>query len=161
MDSMESIAPGQAQRKEAWHLKIHLPKESGLSGAQARLSLGFVSAGDAASVIDKATRLRQSVPMITHVVIFWTSQADESSTTALFEGARQLETIPGVKNFRCGLPVPSPREVVDDSFQVAISMDFDDQSAADAYQSHPDHVKFVEEVFKKYAARCVVYDYAS
>jgi hypothetical protein len=97
--------------------------------------------------------------MITHVVIFWTEQANRESAVALYEGARKLDQIPGVKNFRCGCPVPSPRDVVDDSFQVAISMDFDDQEAADTYQNHPDHVAFVEEVFKKHAARCVVYDF--
>jgi len=97
--------------------------------------------------------------MITHVVVFWTNQPYEDSAAALYERAKKLQSIPGVENFRCGCPVPSPRGSVDDSFQVALSMDFKDQATADAYQSHPDHVDFVENGFKKFASRVVIYDF--
>ncbi len=78
----------------------------------------------------------------------------------MLAGARELlSAIPGVTEFRCGVAVPSARGAVDDSFSVAISMTFADQAAADTYQAHPLHIRFVEEVFKPNVRRFVVYDF--
>lgn len=97
--------------------------------------------------------------MITHVVVFWLDKPYGENRAKLLEAAQELGNIPGCGNFRAGVAVPSPRGVVDDSFAVAISMDFTDQAAADAYQSHPDHVKFVQEAVKPMVKRFVVYDF--
>lgn len=97
--------------------------------------------------------------MITHVVIFWLDKPYGENREQLLAAARELGNIPGCENFRAGQAVPSARGVVDDSFAVAISMDFADQAAADAYQAHPDHVKFVTESVKPLVKRFVVYDY--
>jgi hypothetical protein len=53
----------------------------------------------------------------------------------------------------------SERPVVDQSYQVALNIVFKDKATQDAYQIHPDHVKFVEEVFKKVVTKVVVYDF--
>ncbi len=99
--------------------------------------------------------------MITHVVVFWTDKPHGENQLKVLEGARAtLPRIPGVLEFRSGVPVPSPRGVVDDSFAVAISMTFADQAAADAYQTHPIHDEFVERHFKPNVKRFVVYDFA-
>jgi hypothetical protein len=99
-------------------------------------------------------------PMITHVVVFWTDKPHGENRDRLLAGTRELlAPIPGVLEFRTGVPMPSPRGVVDDSFAVAISMTFVDQAAADTYQKHPLHVKFVEQCVKPYVKRFVVYDF--
>lgn len=78
----------------------------------------------------------------------------------LMKGVEELlAPIPGVLEFRGGKSVPSPRGVVDDSFAVAISMTFEDQAAADIYQAHPLHTRFIEEVVKPNVTRFVVYDF--
>ncbi|BET65722.1 hypothetical protein ASA1KI_06400 [Opitutales bacterium ASA1] len=98
--------------------------------------------------------------MITHVVVFWTDKPHGENRERLLAGAREfLGPIPGVLEFRCGVPVPSPRGVVDDGFAVAISMTFVDQAAADVYQAHPLHVEFIEKCVKPYVRRLVVYDF--
>lgn len=98
--------------------------------------------------------------VITHVVVFWTDKPHGENRDRLLAGARELlGAIPGVLEYRCGRPVPSPRGVVDDSFAVAISMTFADQAAADLYQAHPLHVKFVNDYVKPYVKRFVVYDW--
>jgi len=98
--------------------------------------------------------------MITHVVIFWTDKPHGGNREKLLAGARELlPQIPGVKEFRCGAPVRSPRGVVDDGFAVAISMSFEDQDAAEVYQSHPLHLQFIEQSVKPYVRRLVVYDF--
>lgn len=99
--------------------------------------------------------------VITHVVIFWTDKPHGENCDRLLAGARELlAPIPGMLEFRCGTPVSSTRGVVDDSFSVAISMTFADQAAADAYQKHPLHVKFVEQYVKVLVRRFVVYDWS-
>lgn len=100
--------------------------------------------------------------MITHVVIFWTDQPQEAQRDRLAAGARELlSKVPGVTEFQCGFPVPSPRGVVDGSYAVAISMTFKNQADADAYQAHPLHFRFIEEYFKPLCRRLVVYDFGS
>ncbi|MGF1678692.1 MAG: Dabb family protein [Candidatus Methylacidiphilales bacterium] len=99
--------------------------------------------------------------MITHVVIFWVDKPHAEHAERLLEAARKLGDIPGVENFRVGPPTPSPRGAVDDSFGVAISMDFADQAVAQAYQEHPLHADFIEGGFKQYCRRFVVYDFQS
>ncbi|MEZ5278769.1 MAG: Dabb family protein [Opitutaceae bacterium] len=100
--------------------------------------------------------------MITHVVVFWTDKPMEENRRKVADGARDLlGPIPGVLEFRSGVAVPSPRGVVDDSFAVAISMTFENQAAADLYQSHPLHVRFIEECVKPHVKRFVVYDFGA
>jgi hypothetical protein len=99
--------------------------------------------------------------MITHVVIFWTDKNDPQARQKLLEGTRLLADIPGVLEYRQGPPVPSPRGVVDDSFTAAISMTFASTADADAYQTHPLHVKFVQEYVKPLVKRFVVFDFGT
>jgi len=56
--------------------------------------------------------------------------------------------------------VPSHRNVVDQSYQVALNLVFEDKEEQDSYQEHPLHVEFVEKVFKPNCARVLVYDFA-
>ncbi|NJK90576.1 MAG: Dabb family protein [Blastochloris sp.] len=88
-------------------------------------------------------------------------QTLRSQPRCLTPGRRRLADIPGTLNFRIGPPTPSPRAVVDDSFAVAISMDFNSQAEADLYQSHPIHQEFIETCVKPYAKRLVVYDFGA
>lgn len=79
----------------------------------------------------------------------------------LMEGAASLATIPGVIGYRFGVPIPSERPVVDSTFAVGLSMSFQDQAAAAAYQDHPVHQKFVEQYVKPLVSRVVVYDFGT
>jgi hypothetical protein len=95
-----------------------------------------------------------------HVVIFWTDPDNPRSPDKLIAGAEQyLRPIPGVKTFHIGRMVKSHRPVVEQSYQVALNLIFENKQAQDEYQVHPMHVDFVEKVFKKVCKRCVVYDF--
>lgn len=99
--------------------------------------------------------------MFSHVVIFWTKPEIPNSADALLAGAEKyLKPIPGTLSFHVGRMVPSHRPVVDQSYQVALNLVFQDKQAQDDYQVHPLHVEFVEKVFKPNCARAVVYDFA-
>ena len=99
--------------------------------------------------------------MFSHVVIFWTDPKKPNAAQELIAGAeRYLKGIPGVQNFHIGKMVASHREVVDQSYQVALNLVFPNKKAQDDYQIHPQHLEFVEKAFKPNCARCVVYDFA-
>jgi hypothetical protein len=99
--------------------------------------------------------------MFSHVVIFWTDPARPNAVEELLAGCDQyLKGIPGVLHYHAGRMVPSHRPVVDQSYQVALNVIFADQQAQDAYQVHPQHVEFLEKVFKRVCRKVLVYDFA-
>ena len=98
--------------------------------------------------------------MFSHVVIFWTRPENPNAANELLAGANKyLKPIPGVVAFHIGKMMPSHRPVVDQSYQAALNVIFTDKQAQDNYQVHPQHVEFVEKVFKPNCARVVVYDF--
>ena len=80
--------------------------------------------------------------MFSHVVIFWTKPDVPEATEKLLAGAEQyLKPCPGVLHYHCGKMTESHRDVVDQSYQVALNLVFDDQATQDVYQEHPRHVE--------------------
>jgi hypothetical protein len=100
-------------------------------------------------------------PMLSHIVVFWTNPAYLGAVDEMLAGAnRFLADIPGVVQFHAGTMVPSPRPVVEHTYQVALNLIFPDQPAMDAYLAHPRHTEFVEKYVKRLVIRVAVYDFA-
>ncbi len=98
--------------------------------------------------------------MFSHIVIFWTKPGLANAADDLLAGMeRYLKPIPGVLNFHAGRMTRSRRAVVDQTYQVALNLVFPDKQTQDAYQVHPLHLEFVEQVFKRVCERVVVYDF--
>lgn len=98
--------------------------------------------------------------MFSHVVIFWTDPAQPNAADELLAGCqRYLRDIPGVLLFHAGRMATSPRPVVEQSYQVALNLIFPNKQAQDDYQVHPQHVEFVEKVFKRVCTKVVIYDF--
>ena len=98
--------------------------------------------------------------MFSHVVIFWTDPAQPNAVAELVAGANKyLKDIPGVLQFHVGRMSPSPRPVVEQSYQVALNLVFPSKRAEQAYQVHPQHIEFVEKVFKRTCKKVVIYDF--
>lgn len=96
---------------------------------------------------------------VQHVVLMWLNEPGNSDARAqLIEASMGLRDIPGVLAVRVGEPLASDRDIVDDSFDVAIVMTLADAVALAAYESHPDHVAAVNEVLRPNVARFLVYD---
>jgi len=99
--------------------------------------------------------------MFSHIVIFWTRPELPNAADELIAGANEyLRPIPGGLHFHVGKMVPSHREVVNQTYQVALNIIFPDKQAQDDYQVHPRHVEFVEKVFKRVCERVAVFDFA-
>ncbi len=100
------------------------------------------------------------VSQFSHIVIFWTDPKNPGAADALIAGGEQyLKNIPGVLHYHMGKMAGSHRPVVDQSYQVALNLVFPDKKAQDDYQDHPEHVKFVEKVFKPNCVKVVIYDF--
>lgn len=77
---------------------------------------------------------------IRHGVVFTLKHAEGSPEEADFLKANaELASIPGVEAFELMREV-SPKN----PYRFALTMEFVDRAAYDAYSAHPDHVSFVE-----------------
>ena len=101
-----------------------------------------------------------TAPQIEHVVLVWLKQpGNELIKAEMAATARTLPAqIPGIVAMSIGGPLPSDRDVVDDSFDLALVMRFDSAEALRNYETHPVHVDAVNTVLAPNAARIVVYD---
>jgi stress responsive alpha/beta barrel protein len=94
---------------------------------------------------------------IRHTVAFTLPYRQGSAEEQHFlEAAERLATIPGVEVFEL-LAEISPKN----GYRFGISMEFADQSAYDAYNEHPDHVRFVQERWLAEVTDFLELDYAA
>ncbi|MGB1580528.1 MAG: Dabb family protein [Nevskiales bacterium] len=99
-------------------------------------------------------------PGVIHVVMVWLKEpGNPAHRQQIISGSKKLEAIPGVQEIRVGEVVESEREVVDDSFDVALYMRFASEEAMQTYLAHPDHVNAVKEYFLPIMDRYRVYDF--
>jgi hypothetical protein len=82
--------------------------------------------------------------MIRHTVVFRLKHVRESALEKSFlQAARALALIPTVQNFECLRQVSHKN-----SFHFGLSMEFSSQQDYEAYNNHPEHVRFVEARWK-------------
>ena len=97
--------------------------------------------------------------MFSHVVIFWTDPGKPDATNELIAAAKKyLASMPGIVNFHVGKMAASHRDVVDQTYQVALNIQFQSKQAQDEYQDHPQHVEFVKQC-KPLFAKLIIYDF--
>jgi quinol monooxygenase YgiN len=98
--------------------------------------------------------------MFVHVVLFWMKpDAPAGAAEQVIADCRALiAPVPGLAFFDVGRPAMTPREVVDNSYHVGLLTVFTDQAAHDAYQTHPEHLKFIERN-KPNWERVKIYDF--
>lgn len=96
---------------------------------------------------------------VDHVVLFWLKRPGNAEDKAAFAAAaEELRVIPGMHFFDHGNALKSERPVVDDSFDFALVSRFESAAALHAYETHPLHVKKVNEVLKPLSKKVVAYD---
>jgi hypothetical protein len=84
--------------------------------------------------------------MFIHHVYFWLKpDAPQSAAAQLAGDCRSLLSgIPGVVHLWAGPPAMTPRDIVDNSYAVGLSVIFADDAGHDVYQKHPLHLEFIE-----------------
>ena len=98
-----------------------------------------------------------SVKPIRHTVFFVLKHAPGSQEEKeFFQAARKLAEIPTVKKFQA-LQEVSPKN----KFTYGFSMEFADQADYNSYNQHPEHVKFVQEIWIKQVEDFMEIDYVA
>ena len=83
--------------------------------------------------------------MFIHQVCFWLKPGspDSAKEQLIADARKYLGNIPTVRQLWAGPPAISPREVVDNSYQVGLLVTLDDSAGHDVYQEHPQHLEFI------------------
>ena len=97
---------------------------------------------------------------IDHLVFVWLKNPGSAKDRrALVEASRELAaTIPQIRSFRWGTTVPSERLIVDDTFDLALVMNFANRASLEKYENHPAHTRAAKSVLRPLARKIVVYD---
>jgi heme-degrading monooxygenase HmoA len=99
---------------------------------------------------------------ITHVVMVWLKQPGNAKQRAAFiKASEQLNDLPGIVNRHVGVVLSSDRAIVDDTFDVAVTVTMESQEALKAYLNNPKHKKILNEKIKPLINRAVAYDFIS
>ncbi|MBK1881189.1 Dabb family protein [Luteolibacter pohnpeiensis] len=96
---------------------------------------------------------------VDHVVLMWQKRpgnTDDQKT--LLEAAEPLREIPGVISIDPGTALESPRDVVDDSFDVCYVVRFDSEKSLRDYDQNPIHQKQLNGVLKPFVNKFLIYD---
>lgn len=80
-----------------------------------------------------------------HTVFFWLKDATEANKNALHTGLKKLSAIELIDQAYIGQPAGTDREVIDTTYDFSITFIFPDKATQDEYQTHPDHLKFIDE----------------
>jgi len=98
-----------------------------------------------ASSSEEGTNTQQDV--LVHTVYFWfTNEATEEDSRNFYEELKKLSTISLIKQKFIGVPASTEqRDVIDNSYDYAITFVFENEEDEKAYQEHPDHLEFIDE----------------
>lgn len=93
-----------------------------------------------------------------HQVFFWLHQPELDLQEQL-DAITALGKLEGVRDFSVGVPAQTPaRDVVDHSYQISLTVYFDDLASHELYQKDQKHLDFIEKNKSKWR-KVLVYDF--
>ena len=99
---------------------------------------------------------------ITHVVMVWLKQPGNEKQRAQFiKASEKLSDLPGIVSRHVGVVKASDRAIIDDTFDVAVTVTMESEAALKAYLNHPMHKKILKQKIKPLTNRVVAYDFIS
>ena len=100
-----------------------------------------------------------NISALSHHVYFWLKNpASKADQEKLISGVKTLTTIETIKGFHIATPAATEdRNVIDNSYSVSWLAFFDSEADEQIYQTHPVHLKFIED-FGDLWSKVVVYD---
>lgn len=117
---------------------------------------GLLSVQSCAS--ENATDMKK---LFLHHVFFWLREPVTSEVKQKFESAlERLVTVETIVSYHLGKPASTNRDVIDGSYTYSLFTTFRSKEDQDVYQTHPTHLKFIEECSSLWE-RVVVYDSVS
>ena len=111
-----------------------------------------------ASAAEENSSVNSNIPVV-HTVLFWFKSETTAETVANITNiASSYGSLPMVRAVYVGDSLPSEREVVDDSFGIAITLLFDSAKDLQAYNVDPEHARKSKQILP-YVTRGVIYDF--
>ncbi|MFC5408522.1 Dabb family protein [Larkinella bovis] len=96
--------------------------------------------------------------LFVHHVYFYLKNPDSAADKAkLIEGLNKLAKVPTIKFVHIGEPAATTRSVIERSYAVSWLCFFNNLMEEEIYQTHPIHLKFVED-YSALWEKVVVYD---
>ena len=107
----------------------------------------------------KVSKMTEEKLTLVHTVYFWYKEDLSKENIEIFKSAvKKLGTVPSIGKFHYGPPASTEaRGVVDNSFDMALNVFFEDVEAQNAYQIDPIHLAFVEQC-EGFWEKVIVYD---
>ena len=97
--------------------------------------------------------------MFSHIVVFWTDPAQPNAVDELIAGANQYQSHSRSAAISHWQNVAQPARRRGTKLSGGVEYDFSSKQAEQAYQIHPQHIEFVEKVFKRVCKKAVIYDF--
>jgi len=96
-----------------------------------------------------------------HHVYFWLKKPVTREIRLKFEnGLKKLVSIDTIVSKHLGTPASTKRGVIDSTYSYSLLLIFKSKEDQDIYQTHPTHLKFIDE-YEDLWERVVVYDSVS
>lgn len=112
--------------------------------------------------VDVESVLADENKKISHVVMVWLKEpGNEQQRLAFIKASEQLGSLPGIVNRHVGVVRSSDRSIVDDTFDVAVTVTMESEAALTAYLNNPKHKEILHKKIKPLTNRVVVYDFIS
>ncbi len=93
-----------------------------------------------------------------HHVFFWLREPVTQAVRSKFEQAlKDLVKVETIVDYHLGIPAGTSRDVIDTSYTYSLLATFKSKADQDVYQTHPIHLRFIEENNMLWE-RVVVYD---
>lgn len=97
---------------------------------------------------------------LNHVVLCWLKEpGDRENIEKIIAMTQSFQSIPGVLDAQAGKVVLSDRKIVDDSFDVGILIQVEDEATLQQYLDHPRHQKAKDEILLPLIEKVLVYDF--
>ena len=118
-----------------------LPKKFGLV-----FRIGYKRPGDNFVTSDLNYITMELKNTFIHHVYFWLKHPEsKEDLQKLVEGLEALATVEEIKMYHIGVPAPTDREVIDNTYSISWLNIFETSEDHDAYQIHPKHLKFISD----------------
>ena len=99
---------------------------------------------------------------VSHVVVVWLKEPGNAQMREQFINAsRALETLPGVLSRHVSAVIPSDRPKVDDTYDVAVTVTFENAQALKKYMKSQKHKSMLKDQLKPLVNRIVIYNFGN
>ncbi len=114
-------------------------------------------AGSISSMAFGNSHNEQAKPGLLHIVVIWLKNPEKDLKQYLIDTEEFVTHVPSVKSYHIGIPAPTDRPIIDNSYSLCLTVGFEDMAGHDQYQEDPIHKAFVAKS-KALWEKVLIYD---